>query len=583
MELEDAKKAAKKLSKKLQNMDFSTVNEDDINTQRIQTQLRIATAYNKLRQFKALKTAVAICRSMNPTDEIDIKTLEKYQAEADEALDPKFAVYMNQIDKQAVDDLMSGKADINHFVRPHDNVQNTNLLQCSALKGDVYTMERAAAYGASLDYPLMDAQECRKVVGVRMKETVPPDNTALTLTAANLVHVSMFMAQVHAFQGMMPDNLNQKINNLYLEVLKPLEDCVVQLIMLGADFYRKLRLPARPPPSGNRGGRSNQRDSLFTNDKNCIVNWFKYNLNGMTVEQMVNICKSQRALDAIEAMRSWDDQVANAHCRCGSRLKWKECHACGFGEERFCVYDNERRALLWRVSPLARCQCKESNKAGYDCCWKAGRRMYYMNDATGVGTFVSSSFIMPNEMLEDMSNLNISRSPNGAEEFHNALKQGKCPQAILNLMQKDWPKFCSFLPQETHGKSGLQNMDPKVYAGCISRIHDFFYWNNAHWATEENDLLVRVSEWNTALELYCNDHNLIEEARRTVYERHKASPFAPCGNRRCEEKEKKIKGFNLCGGCKKISYCTKLCQKTDWKRHKAECRSSEGVMSVNAM
>mmetsp|Transcript_1938 Transcript_1938/g.2863 ORF Transcript_1938/g.2863 Transcript_1938/m.2863 type:complete len:100 (+) Transcript_1938:990-1289(+) len=94
---------------------------------------------------------------------------------------------------------------------------------------------------------------------------------------------------------------------------------------------------------------------------------------------------------------------------------------------------------------------------------------------------------------------------------------------------------------------------------------------------EKSELLVRVREWNEALESYCNDNNLTGEIRRDVCERHRASPFAPCGHRSCQEKEKKVKGFRNCSRCKRIAYCSKECQRADWKRHKEECAVVSGT------
>jgi hypothetical protein len=30
--------------------------------------------------------------------------------------------------------------------------------------------------------------------------------------------------------------------------------------------------------------------------------------------------------------------------------------------------------------------------------------------------------------------------------------------------------------------------------------------------------------------------------------------------------------LNLCGGCKKIRYCSQACQKKDWREHKKKCK-----------
>ena len=40
----------------------------------------------------------------------------------------------------------------------------------------------------------------------------------------------------------------------------------------------------------------------------------------------------------------------------------------------------------------------------------------------------------------------------------------------------------------------------------------------------------------------------------------------PCGNKKCTQP-----GTHLCSHCKKVKYCSQLCQKKAWKSHKSEC------------
>ena len=48
-----------------------------------------------------------------------------------------------------------------------------------------------------------------------------------------------------------------------------------------------------------------------------------------------------------------------------------------------------------------------------------------------------------------------------------------------------------------------------------------------------------------------------------------------CGEDSC----KKTGGMN-CSRCKMVSYCSKECQKKDWKRHKKSC-NADGISDVN--
>ena len=558
VELEEAKRSAKKLSKHVNDK-----NKKDINELRIRTQLRIATAYHKLRQFRACKTAVAICQSMNPVNYDDIQTLKKYQADADAYLNSNFATYKDLLDKDMHDKLMSGEMLIDQYAVPHEDIGNTNLLQCCALSGDINTIERVIAYGASLDYELIPEEALAGHCCFSKPTTIlPTNNTALVLLCANLVSTKL---QIN--NSKCP--LEPFARNLYHDILRQLEVCAVQFIMLGADVDRKLHLcrPSRREEGSN---------GIF------VQRWRQLKLNGKTAREMIIRSKNQSVIDAMEAMKTDELKIANAHCRCGSRLRWKECHAGGLGEENYWTRsDKIGNKLLFRYSPMARCDCELTSKIHYDCCWKFGRIVYFLDDTSGDIMTITSGGRMPVDLIQHLNSMDRQEglpssrgTPLNAglpEKSQRELKAGKCPPEMLEMIQSGWPLFCKIIPTEQHGKSGLDEYNPAVYAGCVSRIHNFFYWTNAHWRLEESELLVRVREWNEGLKLYCDDHNLTGEARSKLYERHKASEFAPCGSRPCNNREKKVKSFRMCSGCKKIAYCSKRCQKEDWKRHKQEC------------
>ena len=48
-----------------------------------------------------------------------------------------------------------------------------------------------------------------------------------------------------------------------------------------------------------------------------------------------------------------------------------------------------------------------------------------------------------------------------------------------------------------------------------------------------------------------------------------------CENPSCAKKESKPMQFDSCGRCIRAVYCSRECQKKDWKRHKKECKSGE--------
>jgi hypothetical protein len=59
------------------------------------------------------------------------------------------------------------------------------------------------------------------------------------------------------------------------------------------------------------------------------------------------------------------------HCRCGSRLPWKACHSTGIGQPPH-YHMHLKWGLCYRVAPLAKCPCKNTTKAHYECCWMEG-------------------------------------------------------------------------------------------------------------------------------------------------------------------------------------------------------------------
>ena len=131
-----------------------------------------------------------------------------------------------------------------------------------------------------------------------------------------------------------------------------------------------------------------------------------------------------------------------------------------------------------------------------------------------------------------------------------------------------------------HAKSKMKEWDLDVVCGCYVLITDGFLWNDITWGIDRAELAVRVEEWNSALETYCDNEGLAGERRIAVIAQHTASPLAPCANMACAVHETRIKQFKCCSGCKSVAYCSKECQKDDWASHKGECKSG-GITNMN--
>jgi hypothetical protein len=121
-------------------------------------------------------------------------------------------------------------------------------------------------------------------------------------------------------------------------------------------------------------------------------------------------------------------------------------------------------------------------------------------------------------------------------------------------------------------RCGAKDWDPMVYAGVVDRIVDCFIWNDLHWQLTKVELLQRTKEWNEALEKYCDDTGLTGAEREAVVQKHTANACAPCSNPSCNNWDTEPKEFKTCSGCKAVAYCSRHCQKNDWKAlHKFKC------------
>ncbi|CAJ1949725.1 unnamed protein product [Cylindrotheca closterium] len=427
-------------------------------------------------------------------------------------------------------------------LHPQDSFCNLGPLHYAALSGEVEYFERLVALGASIDYPPLPIEKVRLQLSpqdLRNKTVAPKSWTALLLVCSTL-----------AMGARVPlRHLKKQLEN-HVEI-------AIQLVKLGADTSAVL------------GADEEQlHQSIFSPYRQLGV-------LGKTAFELAKMSKRKELVDAMIEFQNQDLLKEKVQCRCGSRLPLKTCHGCDFDEERHLMREDDCGRLYFRYSPLAPCPCNQTKKTHYDCCWD-GATMRFNNDRTAelfghhkIHNTTETS-LMFNDLMKrklgieddgpDLSGVLVGtgdmssevttkladrfRTEAGAAKFHN----------VFNMLPKN------------------RRFDPQVYAGCLERISNCFFWRDDHWKIDKPELLVRVKEWNQALEQYCDDEGLTSQQRENVIRLHKASPLAPCGNPGCSLVETKVKEFQRCGRCRTISYCSRNCQGKHWKAgHKKEC------------
>ncbi|GKZ00867.1 hypothetical protein MPSEU_001038400 [Mayamaea pseudoterrestris] len=73
----------------------------------------------------------------------------------------------------------------------------------------------------------------------------------------------------------------------------------------------------------------------------------------------------------------------------------------------------------------------------------------------------------------------------------------------------------------------------------------------------------------------CDSDKAMQEARNTMFDGCDPRKLAlSCGNENCESAEQYVEQHKLlkCTQCRSIQYCSRTCQKADWKMHKAYCK-----------
>ena len=520
--------------------------DNDKGLENVDNLLRVCRAYRMMRKWEELQKAATQALDCLKTSRANSTTETKQELLSYIKITTTYLERKSMVTDSHIRDwfhrILTEDAAIDTCIFEQESFLNLNCLQFATIQGDIRLMERVVSLGAAIDYPPPKSSEVTGGYQQSHGEAAPPDCTALLLGC-------VILAQHELTKKLkVPNSKKLKIT------LKGVLECVMQLVRLGADCNATFAAP-----DDYRGTAANMFRS--------------FGLNGKTAKELAALARNKTLIDLMHTFEEKDDTIRLAHCRCGSRLKWKDCHLGVLPIETLTHETNDGK-LCFRYSPLAPCYCKKKNKTYYKCCWESSSPRY-QNDRTSEleGTrIVSANATGGMQTITSMvSALRAHEASGGSNDtpiFGNSSSE-EMRTTTANMIRNGG--FELLAQKMTDFGERMQAMDPEVYAGTLERLDNFFHWRDDHWFLEETELLKRVEEWNDALSKYCDDMNLLGDTRKQVVRRHKASPLAPCANLSCTRTEKKVKEFHACSQCRTVAYCTRECQKEDWKKHKKAC------------
>jgi hypothetical protein len=501
-------------------------------------QLRLTIAAYKLRDFKKLKTAANLGLALDPS-EAEKELLKEYVEKSKEqreisVIDGDVVQYMHE---------PGAKCDTYYIASDATPFTNLNILQFAVVIGDVTLMEEVVALGAALDFPVWD----ENASGIP-PSPAPPGSTALLLACTML-----------AMMERGNPNVRRRGMDMTAEVYDTIDricECAIRLVRLGANCQVKLEIPA-------------QTLNAPVNPNNPVAAFQALNLGGKTAQQLASISRRRELIRAIELMQKTEN-VHLTQCRCGSRLPWNQCHGAPIPGQSDLYIERDNGRRRWRYSPKATCLCKLTNKEHYKCCWFTSTP-FYKDDTSGELTLVDTTTFdrTATRTLLRLQHMRISLifESSGIFPQGTAAEEFRTTQTDL-IRSVGLTIFSDFNGR----RCGVKYWDPIVYAGVVDCIDNYFMWNDLHWRLTKAELLQRTKEWNEGLERYCDGMCLTGAEREDVVQKHTANPRAPCANPACSKRETEPKGFHSCSRCKSVAYCSRDCQKKDWKaQHKSTC------------
>jgi hypothetical protein len=496
---------------------------------------RLARAYHKLRQWKKLENITSLTALSSVDDDDDdnnnsnsntnsrsSKFYRKQLSVWNKVARDHLSQYTKLTDRMETTDRLTF-VNSSHF--QHDAHKNFNVLHYAAEEGDILLLEWAVALGAAIDYRTGKLSEWDSS-NTRASHC---DTTALLLACSNLAFFGISSQDQKRQMLQVQPNLSRTLRG-HLE-------CAVQLVKLGADCNGTYK------------------------EKNVYIQ--SLNLGNKNAYQLAKISKQSELISTMENFKSDEDKIRLVHCRCGSRLPWKECHgaaACGLIPYYYYENNNDSEntsSLRWRYSPLANCPCGYNNvdkyKQHFKCCWSENTQHSYRNDYNGryLG-LVSSKSLVEAESID-------------YSEFRK--------MSMLSILDSADPDRIS----------GMYDWDVDIYVDIIEmRINvNTLYWCDLHWDMTKNQLMHETKEWNDALRRYCDCKNLTGIEREKMINMYTASPLARCANPTCTEVEVHVK-FGKCTRCNSVAYCSRGCQKEHWRlSHRKNCGLNNSLARIH--
>jgi hypothetical protein len=244
--------------------------------------------------------------------------------------------------------------------RAHGLFLNSNVLQHAVLVGDMPLMEAMVARGTAIEFPFADAVDAEDDSSIIPPVMAPADATALVVACANLALAEFDHPALRRARRTMP-HLRKKGQ------LDRSTGCAMQLVRLGADPSRTF----------------NVNKAEDTRLKHLYL---QVGFDGKSALELAQMTRRNELVELMERHLhySQEERARVVHCRCGSRLPWTSCHATGIGQPPHSRdFPAAGFGFAYRLSPHARCPCKNTTRAHYDCCWKDTARPVYLLDQTG--------------------------------------------------------------------------------------------------------------------------------------------------------------------------------------------------------